>query len=73
MDDNSELQNAAETIAEALRGISHGGLSGPTGLEGVAMALMNGIGGQNGVGDALVMIAESLRDIADAIRETKQK
>ena len=55
-----------------IRDISHGGLSGPKGLEAVAMAI-GGCGdpGSNNVASALNDIALSIRDLADAIRDNK--
>lgn len=70
-----------ERIASALWAISQGGISGPAGLESVAMAL-SGEGLRAPVGVALqdcgVLIesglnnvAESIRELAEAIRESR--
>ena len=53
-----------------IRDISHGGVSGPKGLEAVTMALGgSGEPGENNVASALNNIALSIRDLADAIRD----
>lgn len=63
--------SAAQVIAKSLDRIARGGVDGPEGIEGLAMALMTGIKGEPGVAGALNNIASALDNIAEAIRETK--
>lgn len=61
----------AQHIASALRDISYGGTSGPTGLEAVTMALAGpGVSGHDSVASAIRDVADALREVAEAIRET---
>lgn len=57
-------------IAEAIRVIAHGGLSGPTGLEALAMSLAGeGPYSFKNVAAALGHIATAIDDLTDAYRE----
>jgi len=61
-----DLEQIAEIIAGAIRSVSHGGVSGPEGLEMVAMAL-SGEGPRQPLGTALADVAHGLCAIADSI------
>jgi hypothetical protein len=77
--ENEQLVSAIRAIAHGdVHGDAHGDVHGPGGLEGLALALMDGIGDDRGVAratyDGLHEIADAvhdgLRTIADAIHET---
>jgi hypothetical protein len=57
-----------ERLLIEIRNLSHGGQSGPLGMEAVVMALGGkGSPGDNSVARALDTIANSLTEVADAI------
>ena len=57
-------------IVSAIRSISHGGTSGPLGLEGLTMAVADITGsGKDTLADAIRSISASLDDLAEAYRE----
>ena len=58
-----------EQLASAIRSISHGGSSGPEGLEMLSMAIA-GEGIRGDLCSSLDGIAASLSEIAEAIRES---
>jgi hypothetical protein len=61
-----------EYIANALKSISHGSVHGPTGLEGVAMALA-GDGLSSPIGEGLAQIADAINNLANEISELRVK
>jgi len=65
-----------ESLVKAVRSISHGDVSGPTGLEMLGMAVAGG-GLGHPLGDAIIQAGETISDainnLADAIRESKSK
>jgi hypothetical protein len=63
-------EESAEIVAEAITRVSHGSVSGPTGLELLSMAV-------NGSGDPghfplTEAISDGFREIAEAVREGRQ-
>src|SRR2546430_5644508 len=77
-----EIEGFARALVSSVRAIAYGDSNGPTGLEGLTMAiggtgghfdnnnLSTAIGGAgDGIANALSEVADGLNNIADAIRE----
>jgi len=60
--------NQVDALCSAIRNIAEGGVTGPSGLESVGMALA-GERLSTPVGEAIITLAESINGLADAIRE----
>ena len=69
--DYEEIRELTEVLASAIRNISYGGISGPTGLEGLTMAIA-GDYINTPLSESVLAVAEALNNIAEAIREGKQ-
>lgn len=55
---------ALDRIADATRSCAHGGVSGPAGLEGIAMSLMDGIDSKPGVAAAIYEVAGAINNVS---------
>lgn len=68
MTEDSEVIEAAKILAEALRRVSYGGDTGPTGLEMLSMAISGeGPAGGRPLVGAIESVAAQLARIADAL------
>jgi hypothetical protein len=56
-----------DDLIDAVGRIAHGGVSGPTGLEALTMALIGGHPGDTSLTDGLFAIAEAIQRLADAV------
>lgn len=66
-------QEQMEDLTTAITRIAHGDVSGPAGLEGVAMALAGeGKFELRNVSDGLYLIASAIRDLAEAVNNHSQ-
>lgn len=63
----AECAQANVDLATAVARIANGGVSGPTGLELVAMALNPSVGGPT-VTDGLLAVASAVETLAEAVR-----
>ncbi len=68
-----DVDNAqqVDNLISAVASIAHGDVSGPGGLESVAMAIAGTLDGQVGIGDALLAVAEAINNVADALEHAR--
>jgi len=65
-----QMEEKLDDLTSAIRAIAHGGVHSPGGLEGVAMALADGLPGQAGVGNGLLAVADAINRVADALDQS---